>query len=520
MRLVVLCALLLAVFVDKTAQARPAVEADGMLIMGEREVLRIVGRAPRRAAALDAWTEKAAAKITRFYHRRGYLWARVWVSRTQAESKTPADAPPLNGATATAPIVRFLVDEGVMHEIHFVSAGLLGRLELRRAFELPHRVYHERSVKKALRALRREHGLSYVDAEVVESNSLHTVLGDTKARRRTLLVYTRAGARAEGLSFDAGVNTRWGTLIHVGLGLPRLGKDGRLRLGLTLAWPRRRLFDENTTKWRWVHGRFQTSWVSGSFADKALSLELMGLFDVSLNRREDAGYREYTGLHQWLGGTLWWHTGADWKLGLGLASSLQAHLLTVPETGGDATPTQIRGEGHLELRYATPAEDGVNGLLLEPTNLSLRGRIGVDGTGKLIGETKLTARLTAATAAVAFSTGISAHALLGDVRFWDRPSLAGPHQRASFGHRYWPRLAAQLEVAGEVRVGRSWLGLFADASVFEDHTDRDGLGLANAFGPSYRVIIWRTVAMNVHYAFGFSPSGFGHNFDVKVSTAF
>ena len=104
---------------------------------------------------------------------------------------------------------------------------------------------------------------------------------------------------------------------------------------------------------------------------------------------------------------------------------------------------------------------------------------------------------------------------------WDELRVGGEYHRVFLGPDLWVCHVAQLEIAHRFPIVRNafWFGVFHDGSVFGD---RKQLGApvkwANAFGPSLHVLVLGTIAIDLFYAFGFSPSGFDHQPMLVVGT--
>jgi hypothetical protein len=108
--------------------------------------------------------------------------------------------------------------------------------------------------------------------------------------------------------------------------------------------------------------------------------------------------------------------------------------------------------------------------------------------------------------------GATAVTMAGDPLFTDEEPLSSDFVRGVFADRYWVTQAASLGVELRVSLFRDLykISLFHDLAVFGDRTmsrERPGVGVANAFGLGFHVLLVDTLALDLYYGVGLDHRG-------------
>lgn len=448
----------------------------------------------------DRWATLAAERIVRYYDYAGYPYARVWkrVSEDGAE-------------------VTFVIDEGRMHSVELVGSGLVDRLALRELVQLPNGILHAPTLKAGLTRLRESQGFRNVYYEIVDTSDLGPTGVGQLAARRALYIYVIETER-NGWHADAHLSPRFGPLVTGGwarIGLA--GEDDRLAIDVALAAPYRRYSGEEARTFRWVHGALDLGYRLPAFGGGSLALSADNTVQLSRDARDDVGYGQLVTLrYQGLVSLRWLDLAAGVDGWVGVGASTIRHI----DSDGSAPPDDAhRFEARLGLDVALSEDVRRTD---ERDFVRIVGRLALDQLGQLVWGVELEGQLVIdLDDHHQLRVGTSSIALFGDIRSWDEEPLAGPNQRVFFSNRYWVSRVARVSAAYRLKLGRFRVGVFHDLSVFEDdRAPGGGAALANGFGPSAHLVLFRLLTLNIFYGFGFAPSGFSHNGYFSVSTIF
>jgi len=479
----------------------------GNVVFSSAVLEQLVGNsAPAEPAKRKAWIARRLQRLSKFYHDRGYLYQRAWAGYVEGEG------------------VVFEVDEGAV-QIVFDGADTLNQFLLRVDISMPFGIYHEPTLRRELQALKKKYRFTVVQPKVVESGDISTTEFGKPIHKRELHIAVKS-SKSYGWRFRLSLDSTWGLLPEAEFSKkPLVGQDDHFSARLGVAFPYRRYVFEESPEFRWVHGRLDLEYQMPAFYNKRLAPSASVSNAVSRYTRSDLELqRFYT--YRFLGAidlnillsqqmTLKVGAVIDYTHAFGIIQQPES-MFVLPED-----LELLRAGGHLEF----------NGVFNEKVlRLDKRDEItlqtylaGVD-TAKLFSDSRLMSRLVWQLPRQDIRVRTRGLFLMGDVRFWNEEALAGEFMHCFFRNRYWVREAAQVSKVYQFAVSDVvGVGVFNDFSLFLDRSDRSRggeLGWAEAFGPVLSFMLFDMFAGEVFYAFGFSPSGFGHNFALSIQSAF
>jgi hypothetical protein len=504
-------ALLLALaFALPSAPARAAEDLvlTGTKVLAEAAVRGAAGTIPRLGNR-DPWAQRAVARILALYRAKGYSQARAWY-RLEPDGTLRID-----------------VDEGRLVGVVFLGADPQQTLAFRMGLTLPEDVFHGPTVTDEVEHLRRafRDSVAYLAWEVVEREERVPNRLGQEVPVRELRIHVVRKVRY-GWMVEATLDSTYGLVPgvryrHTDLALD----DDRFLASLDLGVPYRRLLFEPDPQFTWVYGRLGGEYWFPPFAGGALAPALDAQGTLSRYARTDLGLAAVRAAS--------WHTIAElgitaWRprftvlVGLGAADTRILDTDKLATDGGEppVTPSE-RGAVRLVLRGALDVD-------LDPEVLRTgrKRAVRLETTlgfvsGELVTDTRLTFQYLWPRGFHDLILRGRALLVAGDVRFWDEQPLAGSCQRVFFGDRYWVRQAAQVELAARASLisDKLKLGVFHDASLFGNESQPGSpVKAANAFGPSLHLLFLDQFALDLYYAFGFAPVGFGHNFSLVLQS--
>jgi len=175
------------------------------------ELERALEQIPFAGEDLDKWTEFALLQLEELYVNRKYIYARIF-SKVQKDGSLLIE-----------------VDEGKMHRIVFVGAGLLRGFMLQVDFDLPGRIYQQDRVEAALEKLKAKFRIYQVEEQVDESkhNRRPTKTGFL-APERTMRIFVR-GKESFGWGWGLTIDAQTGITPNVRFNIAdKFGKNDRI----------------------------------------------------------------------------------------------------------------------------------------------------------------------------------------------------------------------------------------------------------------------------------------------------
>jgi len=449
------------------------------------------------------WGEAALKRIVGLYFKKGYRLVRGWVSRND------------DGR------VCITVDEGKISRITFTGAGSIRLLMLKVDIYLPDSVYHKPTLDDAMRRIIKKYGLSNAYYRVRDLPVAITPFGK-EVSQRMLHVYI-VGRQSFGWGLDIGLNSSWGLVPAVSLAQQGLVfKDDRASVKVGVGFPYRKFLYEEQAQFEWVHG-----FLEGTYRPTLLASEHIEPFvefstTASRYRRTDIDLVSFQLFHAdvLLDVRLRPAPFFNATLGLGYDSVEVFNREMVEEDEDPPEAPAIKSfAARLKLRF----ESGRRALRQDlRTFLETDVRLALADSEQWVVRGGYTAQWVInfyAHNLILSSRGVM---FAGTVHFWDQESLSS-YLRVFFDDRYW--IEEAMQVTAELRLalfGDTFqLGVFHQGALFTDLTNnRFHAELANAFGPSVHFMVFDNFAIDVYYGFGFSPAGFGHNYNLTVAKVF
>ncbi|MCB9556850.1 MAG: hypothetical protein H6707_12155 [Deltaproteobacteria bacterium] len=484
-----------------TAQARADLRISGTSRLAVSLVTKAAGTPPTNADARRRWLVQARKRIVELYRQRGYRYARAW-------GKLEGDD------------VVIAVDEGRV-QLGFIGVSTLRSMLFRIDLHLPDNIYHEATLQNALEELRTKYGLAAAYHRVTYERPAANPFGKL-VPQRLLRIYI-VTHESFGWGLQMAVSSSWGIVPRVVYShrAPFFRTD-RLFTGLEIGLPFRKLFFEQDPRFQWVHGAARLEYSFPRFA-RVLAPVFDGYTAVSKYGRSDTVLQSY---FTYRGEAL-----------LSLAFVL-AHRMTLKLGGGPAytyvfdkqlppnSPDPPPPSESL-LRYViqTSAKLSLDRRLHrrdQRSELSLRLRAAVSERGKWLFDVRAEAQQVIRIGAHDLVLRGRGLLLRGDVQLWDEVELASNYMHAFFDNRYWVHEMLQSNVGFRFFLHHVVkIGIYHDVSVFSDLTSPSTpFAMATAFGPSMHFLLFDLFSLDIYYAFGFAPIGFGHNISFRVQNAF
>lgn len=483
---------------------------NGLRVLSEDSVRAAIGGRP----ATDREADRAVRRIVVLYRSRGYTEARAWFRFDPDRT------------------LRIEIDEGRMAAVVFPDSSAREVLDFRAEITLSEDVFHKPTIEAAIARLRRANRKSIkrityhvVDRQVLVDNGL-----GTRVPPRELQIRVVHKVR-NGFTIDADMNSTYGLIPGAGFWNEDMFLDeDRFHAQVDVGVPYRRLLSEPDPHFQWVYGRLGFQYRFPALFDGVLVPDLEVEGRLSHHARTDVRIASLQ-MGRWSAladvAIYLWRPLLSLSVGAGGSGTYAFDLDKVATTEGQEVPS-MPPERRRE-RFLARATLGVDFDPDEVLRPARRRWVRAETTLALAQHSNVLLD-TRVTLQYLFSLGyhdlhLRARGiyLAGDVLFWDLEPLAGNCMRAFFSDRYWVREAAQSEVALRIALWRdiAKLGAFWDFAFFGDanHTPRKA-AFANAVGPSAHFLFMDQFSLDLYYAFGWAPKGFGHNFSLSLHSVF
>jgi len=480
------------------------IKLSGVKMLPRAEVRAAIGPLPERPHY--QWCEAALQRVLSLYRRKGYSYARGWVSRTD-EGRGP---------------VSIEVDEGKISRIAFTGAGSVRLLMLQVEIYLPGSIFHKPTLDAAMARIIKKYSLSNAYYRVRELSPVAVPFG-RMVPKRMLHVYI-VGRERFGWGLDISLNSTWGlvpavSLAHQGL----LFNDDRAAVEVGVGFPYRKFLFEEEPEFQWVHGFLYGSYRPTRLASKLLEPFIEFSTTASRYRRTDIDLAAFKQFHADVLLDLRFRPVPVFAATLGLGyDSVEVFDREMVE-GFDGAPPDAPPIKSFAARL---------NLHFEPTRRALRQdlRTFLDaGVRSAIADAeqwvvKGSYRAQLVVGLFANNLILSSQGMMyaGTTHFWDQEPLSS-YLRVFFDNRYW--IEEVMQVTAELRLALFSdvvkLGVFHQGVLFTDLTrGRFHAELANAFGPGVHLLVFDNFAVDVYYGFGFSPAGFDHNYYLNAAKVF
>ena len=261
-QLFMIIAIVLSVAQSAPAQAaKPPVD---VRIIGNRQVSEKVIRAELKKVygselSPEKWLELALLQLEDFYLNEKYVYARFF-SKIQEDGS-----------------ILLEIDEGKMHQVVFVGAGLLRGFMLQVDFDLPGKIYQQDQVDAALEKLKTKFRIYQIEERVDESkhNRRPTRTG-ALAPERTLQIFVR-GKESFGWTWGLTVDAQTGITPHVRFNVAdTLSTDDRLYGESGFGLPYREFLFDEAPRFQWTHGRALLGYRTSPLGGSSIALGLEG----------------------------------------------------------------------------------------------------------------------------------------------------------------------------------------------------------------------------------------------------
>ncbi len=470
-------------------------------------VRKMIAKRPAAREQVDTWGIQAARKVERLYRRKGYSFARV------------------SYGTDDEGIPRFDVDEGVIHSVVFHGTSIYNSARFRVIMDLPHGVFHARTVRQAMDVLAVKYGLVGATYRVDEAddgsaNSLGVI-----TPTRTLHIFPAAGTESFGFRFGASLDATYGLLPELGVRLKDPFATGdRLSLALGVGVPYRRYLFDADPRFQWVHGRLDLGYRFPPFAGGLLAWGVDAGVGVSDDARVEVSDSAYYVVRTDGFATLSFLVPPFVATaGIGVHHHLFFDLTPKEPVHPDAAPELLRYGLRFTAHHVFTPE-----VVRRDLRSELRGSFfaALDDDARWFVDARFSGQWVLRAGHHDFLIRGDAAYVEGGVTLADELQLSGPTQRVSFGGRYWVRAVGSLELAARFSVYRDRLklGIFNDFSVFGDRSGGGNLAaVADSLGPSVHLLLFDELGLDLFYGFGFSGErfcDFDHNVSFSLVTVY
>lgn len=474
-----------------------------------------MGPRPKKLSA--PWVASAVERIVEMFRQRGYTAARAWGS--------------LKGGRAT-----FFVDEGRIHRTVFVGLDAFRAIVFRVDVDLPERIFHEPTLKRAMQEIKRKYQLDNAYFRLEDSNQMVEGPRGDSVPARLLRIYC---ITRESFGWGVGVslNSSWGIVPSVHFAHKGLALEGdRIFSKLAIGFPYHRYLFDATPRFVWVHGNAELEYRFPPFFKK-LAPSIGISTSVSRYQRTDLNL---DGFHLLLiepmarikfdlnkRVSLTYGVGVERIKIFGLSAVMGPNgpLPIDPNLGpqegreeDDPGPEMTRFVSDVNIHVELGSEVLRDDLR---TWIDLDIHFGYTNHNFWALLVKTEGHFVKRIGAHHLILGSKAVFLAGQVGYWEEINLADGYLRVFFANRYWVREAFQLDGAIRFSIYRDRImaGAFVDAAVFFDRSQPgEPLSLATAFGPGLHFLVFDTLAIDVFYGFGFASTGFDHNFSFSLRT--
>ena len=500
-----ICLLLLATARPASAEGEEPghrVKLIGVSSLPEAVVRQAMGPPPERP--IHEWGEAALERIVALYYKKGYTYVRGWVSRAD------------DGRLCIT------VDEGKISRIAFTGAGSVRLLMLKVDIYLPGSIFHKPTLNAAMERIIKKYGLSNAYYRVRDLPLAITPFGQ-EACKRMLHIYI-VGRQSFGWGLGIGLNSTWGlvpavSLSHHGL----VFEQDRASVKVGVGFPYRKFMFEEQAEFQWVHGFLEGTYRPTLLASKHIEPFIEFSTTASRYRRTDVDLASFQLFHADVLLNLRVRPAPFFNATLGLGydsvevfnrEMVEGHEGALPEV-----PAIKSFASRLDLRFESPRRALRQDLR---TFLQMDVRLALADSEQWVVRGGYKGQLVVNFYAHNLILSTRGVMFAGKVRFWDQEPLSS-YLRVFFDNRYW--IEEAMQVSAELRLAlfssSFKLGVFHQGALFADLTNnRFHAELANAFGPSVHLMVFDNFAIDLYYGFGFSPAGFGHNYNLNIAKVF